>query len=185
MSENFVSSKDKLYPETYIDNFRELLDSISKYSSKNAFYFKNHKTNEIIKITYKQYIDDIISLSTKFLNLGLSGKRIAIISHNKYPWPVSYMAIQTGGMIGVPLDYQLPINEIELSLIRSNTEAAIFEEHFMDTFKKIRENGKKLSIRIFLAFSILLLLFFSFLYFSIVVHSVFIFPISSTIETAI
>ena len=142
MNENFVPSKDKLYPETYIDNFRELLDSISKYSSKNAFYFKNHKTNEIIKITYKQYIDDIISLSTKFLNLGLSGKRIAIISHNKYPWPVSYMAIQTGGMIGVPLDYQLPINEIELSLIRSNTEAVILEEHFMDTFKKIRENGK-------------------------------------------
>ena len=142
MSENFVPSKDKLYPETYIDNFRELLDSISKYSSKNAFCFKNHKTNEIIKITYKQYIDDIISLSTKFLNLGLSGKRIAIISHNKYPWPVSYMAIQTGGMIGVPLDYQLPINEIELSLIRSNTEAVILEEHFMDTFKKIRGNGK-------------------------------------------
>ena len=52
------------------------------------------------------------------------------------------MAIQTGSMIGVPLDYQLPINEIELSLIRSNAEAIIFEEHFIDTFKKIRENGK-------------------------------------------
>src|SRR5699024_1057309 len=109
---------------------------------KNAFCFKNLKTNEIVKITYKQYIDDIIGLSTKFLSLGLSGKRIAIISHNKYPWPVSYMAIQTGGMIVVPLDYQLPINEIELSLIRSNAEAVIFEEPFMDTFKKIRENGK-------------------------------------------
>lgn len=142
MNENFVPSKDKLYPELYVDNFRELLNSISKYSTKNAFCFKNPQTNEIVKITYKQYIDDITALSTKFLNLGLSGKRIAIISHNKYPWPVSYMAIQTGGMIGVPLDYQLPINEIELSLIRSNTEAAIFEEHFMDTFKKIRENGK-------------------------------------------
>ena len=142
MSENFIPSKDKLYPEIYIDNFRELLDSIHKYSSKNAFCFKNLKTNEIVKITYKQYIDDIIGLSTKFLSLGLSGKRIAIISHNKYPWPVSYMAIQTGGMIVVPLDYQLPINEIELSLTRSNAEAVIFEEPFMDTFKKIRENGK-------------------------------------------
>ena len=142
MSENFIPSKDKLYHEIYIDNFRELLDSIHKYSSKNAFCFKNLKTNEIVKITYKQYIDDIIGLSTKFLSLGLSGKRIAIISHNKYPWPVSYMAIQTGGMIVVPLDYQLPINEIELSLIRSNAEAVIFEEPFMDTFKKIRENGK-------------------------------------------
>ena len=142
MSENFIPSKDKLYPEIYIDNFRELLDSIHKYSSKNAFCFKNLKTNEIVKITYKQYIDDIIGLSTKFLSLGLSGKRIAIISHNKYPWPVSYMAIQTGGMIVVPLDYQLPINEIELSLIRSNAEAVIFEEPFMNTFKKIRKNGK-------------------------------------------
>ena len=142
MSENFIPSKDKLYPEIYVDNFRELLDSIYKYSSKNAFCFKNPKTNEIVKITYKQYIDDIIGLSSKFLSLGLAGKRIAIISHNKYPWPVSYMAIQTGGMIGVPLDYQLPINEIELSLIRSNAEAIIFEEHFIDTFKKIRENGK-------------------------------------------
>lgn len=142
MSENFIPSKDKLYPEIYVDNFRELLDSICKYSSKNAFCFKNPQTNDIVKITYKQYIDDIIGLSTKFLSLGLAGKRIAIISHNKYPWPVSYMAIQTGGMISVPLDYQLPINEIELSLIRSNAEAIIFEEHFIDTFKKIRENGK-------------------------------------------
>lgn len=142
MSEVFVPSKDKLYPEIYIDNFRDFLNSIHKYSSKTAFCFKDSKTKEITKITYKQYIDDIIGFSTKLLDLGLHGKRIAIISHNKYPWPVSYMAIQTGGMIGVPLDYQLPINEIELSLIRSNAEAVIFEEHFIDTFKKIRENGK-------------------------------------------
>ena len=142
MSEVFVPSKDKLYPEIYIDNFRDFLNSIHKYSSKTAFCFKDSKTKEITKITYKQYIDDIIGFSTKLLDLGLYGKRIAIISHNKYPWPVSYMAIQTGGMIGVPLDYQLPINEIELSLIRSNAEAVIFEEHFIDTFKKIRENGK-------------------------------------------
>ena len=142
MSENFVPYKNKLYPEVYIDNFRELLNSISKYSNKNAFCFKNLQTNEIVKITYKQYIDDITALSTKLLSLGLSGKRIAIISHNKYQWPVSYMAIQTGGMVGVPLDYQLPINELELSLIRSNTEAIIFEKHFVDTFKKIKENGK-------------------------------------------
>ena len=99
---------------------------------------------EITKITYKQYIDDIIGFSTKLLDLGLYGKRIAIISHNKYPWPVSYMAIQTGGMIGVPLDYQLPINEIELSLIRSNAEAVIFEEHFIDTFKKLEKMEKQI-----------------------------------------
>ena len=79
MSENFIPSKDKLYPEIYVDNFRELLDSIYKYSSKNAFCFKNPKTNEIVKITYKQYIDDIIGLSTKFLSLGLAGKEFLLL----------------------------------------------------------------------------------------------------------
>ena len=66
MSEVFVPSKDKLYPEIYIDNFRDFLNSIHKYSSKTAFCFKDSKTKEITKITYKQYIDDIIGFSTTF-----------------------------------------------------------------------------------------------------------------------
>ena len=50
MSEVFVPSKDKLYPEIYIDNFRDFLNSIHKYSSKTAFCFKDSKTKEITKI---------------------------------------------------------------------------------------------------------------------------------------
>lgn len=121
MSENFVSKKDKLYPEIHVNNFRELLDSAtSRFSNKTAFCFKNTKTHEVVKISYSKHNEDVKGLASKLLNMGLKGKRVAVISHNKYPWPVSYMAIQTGGMIAVPLDYQLPINEIELCLIRSN-----------------------------------------------------------------
>ena len=61
MSEVFVPSKDKLYPEIYIDNFRDFLNSIHKYSSKTAFCFKDSKTKEITKITYKQSCSGILN----------------------------------------------------------------------------------------------------------------------------
>lgn len=49
MSEVFVPSKDKLYPEIYIDNFRDFLNSIHKYSSKPHFVLKILKQKKLQK----------------------------------------------------------------------------------------------------------------------------------------
>lgn len=131
--------KRKLYDADKINDFRELIDRYSKlYSDKVAFEYKEAPSSkEHIKITYSQFVSDIKSLGTALINLGLSQKKIAIISPNRYEWCVSYLAITTSDMVVVPLDRALPDNEIESLIIRSKAEAVIFDKKYSEVFSKI------------------------------------------------
>lgn len=145
MIKNFKSKPNMLYPEIHVDNFRELINTtLNKFPTKIAFSYKKDPTSknpEFINITYTQHYNHIKNLSTKLINMGLEEKRIGLIGHNKYEWPVSYQAIANGNMVCVPLDYMLPENEIENLLIRSNCEAIIFDGKFLDIFKNIRKRN--------------------------------------------
>lgn len=140
--------KRKLYDADKINDFRELIDRYSKlYSDKVAFEYKETPSSkEHIKITYSQFASDIKSLGTALINLGLSQKKIAIISPNRYEWCVSYLAITTSDMVVVPLDRALPDNEIESLIIRSKAEAVIFDKKYSEVFSKIaKEKSSNLS----------------------------------------
>ena len=145
MNNNFKPQKNMIYPEIHVDTFRELLDTAtSKFANKIAFTYKKDATAKIpeyVHVTFKEHYEDVKALSTKLLEMGLEEKKVAIISHNQYPWPVSYMAINNGNMVTVPLDYLLPENEIENCLIRSKAEAIIFDGKFVDTFKDIKKKN--------------------------------------------
>ena len=136
--------KRKLYDADKINDFRELIDRYSKlYSNKVAFEYKETPSSkEHIKITYSQFASDIKSLGTALINLGLSQKKIAIISPNRYEWCVSYLAITTSDMVVVPLDRALPDNEIESLIIRSKAEAVIFDKKYSEVFSKIAKEKK-------------------------------------------
>lgn len=136
--------KRKLYDADKINDFRELVNRYSKlYSDKVAFEFKETPSSkDHIKITYSQFVSDIKSLGTALINLGLSQKRVAIISPNRYEWCVSYLAITTSDMVVVPLDRALPDNEIESLIIRSEAEAVIFDKKYSEVFSKIAKEKK-------------------------------------------
>lgn len=116
-----------LYDVRPIKTLKEMLDSsVALYSERTAFLVK-HKGNENYEpVTFKQYKDDVDSLGSALKNLNLTGKRVALISENRYEWAVSYMAVVNGIGIIVPLDKELPENEIENLLIRSKVNALIF-----------------------------------------------------------
>ena len=134
--------KRKLYDAVKMNDFRELINRYSTlYSNKVAFEYKETpNSKEHIKVTYGQFADDIKSLATALLNLGLMKKRIAIIAPNRYEWCVSYLAITSSDMVVVPLDKSLPNNEIEDLIIRSKAEAVIFDGKYSDVFSKIAQS---------------------------------------------
>ena len=131
--------KRKLYDSDKINDFRELVKRYSdKYSNEIAFEYKETPSSkDHIKITYSQFASDIKSLGTALINTGLSKKKVAIISPNRYEWCVSYLAITTSDMVVVPLDRALPNNEIEDLIIRSKTEAVIFDKKYSEVFSKL------------------------------------------------
>ena len=133
-----------LYKATEFETIRDVIrNAIKKYPENNAFILKNKKDKDVEykKITYKQFGEDIDSLGTELVNLGLKGKRIAIIGKNRYEWIVSYLATVNGIGIVVPLDKGLPEAEVESSLIRSKTDCIIFEESYTEMIQNIKNAG--------------------------------------------
>ena len=136
--------KRKLYDADKINDFRELVKRYSdKYSDEIAFEYKENPSSEShIKITYSQFASDIKSLGTALINTGLSKKKVAIISPNRYEWCVSYLAITTSDMVVVPLDRALPDNEIEDLIVRSKAQAVIFDKKYTEVFSKLAKEKK-------------------------------------------
>lgn len=133
----------KVYEAEKVENFKELLErTVSKYPNNVAYKYKKDlesETPEYIEKTYEQFKSDITNLGTALLEIGLEGKKIAIISNNRYEWCTSYLAITIGNMIVVPLDKALQEKEIESLIIRSGADAVIYENKYSEIFKNIKE----------------------------------------------
>lgn len=136
-------SKRKLYENIKINDFRELVNRYKTlYFNKTAFEYKETPhSKEHIKISYAKFADDIEALGTALLDLGLRGKRIAIISPNRYEWCVSYLAVTTSDIVVVPLDKSLPNNEIKDLIIRSKVDGVIFDSKYAEVFHKLQEDN--------------------------------------------
>lgn len=128
-----------------IKDFRQLLDrAVTKYGDKIAFEYKKDATNknsEIIVKTFNQFKNDAKKLSTILLNMGLEGKRVAVIGNNSYNWCVTYIATVTGDMVIVPLDKALPDTEIKSLIKRSKADAVVFDEKYVNVFEEIKKEG--------------------------------------------
>ena len=133
--------KVKTYKSKEYNNIKEIMtDAVENFANLNAFTVKIKKEPEVQYryITYKELGEEINSLGTELISMGLKGKRIAIISKNRYEWMLSYVAVLNGVGIAVPLDKGLPEQEIIMSLQRSKADVIIFEESYAEIMQKIR-----------------------------------------------
>ena len=123
-------------------NLKEMIsESNAKFANRPAFYVDGDNLEEARKITYQEFYHDINSLGTALIEMGLKGKRIAVIGENRYEWEVAYLAICCGTGIVVPLDKALPINEIESLIIRSEVEAIFYSSKYDEDMAKIQKQG--------------------------------------------
>ena len=140
-----MKSKNKLYEATKYENVREVIqDAVNKYKDNKAFILKKKVDDKVeyTNITYAEFQSNINALGTALVSNGLQGKRIAVISKNRYEWVVTYLATLNGTGISVPLDKGLPANEIESSLQRSYADAVVFSADYIDIMKEIKSNKK-------------------------------------------
>lgn len=131
-----------LYEVRQISNLKEMLNSSSSlYSEKPAFLVKYKGSDDYSPISFKQYKSDVDAFGTALINLGLKSKKIALIGENRYEWAVSYLATVNGTGVIVPLDKELPENEIENLLVRARVSAVIYtgskSEQILNISKKL------------------------------------------------
>ena len=131
----------KIYEARPITDLKDLLNqSVELFGNKTAFKLKIDNENKIYKeISYSEFGNDVNSLGTALLNLGLKDTTINIISDNRYEWAVSYLAVVNGVGIVAPLDKALTSNEIKSLVERSNSKAVIFSEPYLETMLEIMQ----------------------------------------------
>ena len=132
----------RIYDYLEIKNLKDMLNKTGKlYADRPAFRIKVEEGKYKI-YTHKEVRDMINNLGTALIDLGLKGKRIAVIGENRYEWEIAYLSIVCGTGIVVPLDKSLPANELELLIERSDIEAIFYTKKYSDIIQNIRYSEK-------------------------------------------
>ena len=136
-----IKKDKKQYEGTNFSTIKEaFVNAMEKYSDNALILQKPDHKSPYKEITYKQFGDDVINFGTgltKFLNL--KDERIIIISETTYGWYLSYMTLLCGAGIAVPLDKELPVNEIENLIKRSRATAVIYSDKKKEQIEKIKD----------------------------------------------
>lgn len=127
------------YERREITDFKDLINqSTVIYGNKNAFLLKGIM-GEYTGITYKQLKKDIDAVGTEFINMGLKHEKIAVIGENCYEWCLTYLGTTCGTGTIVPLDKELPQNEIKWLLSRSHARAVVFSEKLKEKIITLKD----------------------------------------------
>lgn len=139
--ESSSNEKNKIYEKTNYKTIKEIFEKSTKlYADKVFITEKFNPKGEFTEISYKEFANDVIALGTALTNkYSLKGERIVIIGENTYHWYVSYMAMLCGTGIAVPVDKELPANEIENVINRSKATAVIFSTKRKEIIKKVQD----------------------------------------------
>lgn len=109
-------------------NFRELLyNSAEKYSERTAFLWKNEVGKEE-SITYRQFKSDAEALGKALIKRGYKNRKIALCGKNSYEWCLCYLAVTAFVGVVVPVDKELPSDELMNILQFSECDAVICDE---------------------------------------------------------
>jgi long-chain acyl-CoA synthetase len=139
-----MNKKSILYSTKEFRDVREVIENTVKQYPENIAFIIKEKQKEKVNyknITYKMLQYDINKLGTALIDMGLQGKRIAIIANNRYEWCLSYLTTLCGVGIVVPMDKSLPAGEIESLLKRSYANAVIFEDKYSNIMLDIKKNS--------------------------------------------
>ncbi len=126
------------------NNIKEIIyNSANIYADDIAFIIKHQegKNKTYENITYKSLLEQINFLGTKLFDMGLKNKRIAVLGRNRYEWVLGHLTNLLGGIISIPLDKDLQIDELENSLIRSKADAIYFDEKYIEKIEEIKSRN--------------------------------------------
>lgn len=137
--------------DMFYDDGREISDlkqmlksSESLFSERTAFMVKDHMGGPYRNITYKQFKSDVDAFGTALLDLGLQGKKIGVISENRYEWAVTYLAVVNGVGIIVPIDKELQEEEFEYIVRESEADCIVYSGKYEELFKKNKTIGSQI-----------------------------------------
>lgn len=130
--------------ERFID-FKSLLEnSENLYKDKPAFMFRRSPKEDVLTKTYGEFAEDVKALAEYFIRLTSDKPKshIAFVGQNSYEWLLIHMAILCSGRVSLPMDNQLPTNELLNLLDRGDADIFISNlRHYKNGLEALETNA--------------------------------------------
>ncbi len=125
-----------LYEVKRITTLTELVDYRAK-ESPDKIAFAWSQSGERYERTYKEFKEEINTLSTAIKIRDTTSKKIAILGENSYYWILSFFSIVCSSNVAVPIDKELPVENIILLIKNSGCSHLIFSDTYSDIAETI------------------------------------------------
>ncbi len=147
------SKYDKVYyPVREIKDLKEMIvKSAELYHDRAAYLQKDKPGGTFCPITYGRFKDEMDALGTRLLDMGLKGKKIAVIGESCYQWILTYFTTVSGVGVIVPLDKNLPPEELKSLIVRSEASAIVYTKRSEKSIKELFDNPGNLEYFISIA----------------------------------
>ena len=130
-----------LYDHPALTNLRRLVDWNAEQRPEDvAFRYSDRK--QPVSVSYARFRDEVNALGAYFANQGLCNAKIAVLGENSYPWILTYFAVVLSGNIIVPIDKELPDDEIASLLTRCGATALVCSDTYADTAANMLQSGQ-------------------------------------------
>lgn len=131
--------------EIKIETIKDIImNKFDVYGDKVAVMDKDIETDSFVNHSYFKLKQDVLGLGTAFNEtLKLEGEKIAVLGDNSYKWLVTYLSVVSGVGVVVPLDRELPSNEIISLIKRSGVKAIVYSDKKKIIIDEIRNKLDK------------------------------------------
>lgn len=126
---------NKNYPYYVIPSIKSIKDMLEQravdHKGKTAFTFRKGKNQLQTKI-FDEVYSEVRKLEYFLTERYPVGSHIAVIGENSYEWILAFLAIVTSGNVAVPIDKELPANEVATLISKADVTAVFCSGTYID-----------------------------------------------------
>lgn len=130
-----------------LNSIKEMLSlAVEAVGEQDAYRFR--KNGKDYSVTFREFEQQTFALGTGLTNLGISKTHIAIVCENRYEWICSYLTVLKSDSVFVPVDKELPAEDM-LNILKDSESTVLFYSAHSE--QKIMDHLDELSsIRLFI-----------------------------------
>ena len=142
---NMIKNLKHNYPMKqvkYTPNMKVVIeDSIKQQNEfRQSIAFRYRKGAEIVEVSYEQFYLDTKHVGSAFTEMGFKkGNKIAMIGPNSYEWITVFVSVLNSEAVFVPIDKELPIEEIAYIINDSDTDVFFYASVYDEKIKANKE----------------------------------------------
>ena len=136
-----IMAKNKNYPlyeVAPLKDFKDMLRQADEQAGDKIAirYFLDWASKSIRDVTYHEFKHETEVLGTGLASLGITDCHVAMVSENSYYWILTYVTVLNSSGVYVPVDKELPFDEIMNILRHSDSEVVFYSGAYEREFRE-------------------------------------------------